>query len=112
MASTYLLYVAVFGALVIACLWLRDARIFYRTGLPGYRKAAYMGVLYTALGLLGIYFALAQAEFIGLGIILAALYIQGRERREKVFGNDTTAAERLLGRAAARQKKDERGYSR
>ena len=42
MASTYLLYVAVFGALVIAYLWLMDARIFYRTGLPGYRRAAYL----------------------------------------------------------------------
>ncbi len=106
MASTYLLYVAVFGTLVIAYLWLRDARIFYRTGLPGYRKAAYMGVLYTALGLLGIYFALAQAEFLGLGIILLALYIQGRVKREKVFGKDTTTADRLLGTARAHQKKD------
>jgi hypothetical protein len=106
MASTYLLYVAVFGALVIAYLLLRDARIFYRTGLPGYRKAAYMGVLYTALGLLGIYFALAQAEFLGLGIILLALYIQGRGKREKVFGKDATTTDRLLGTARPLQKKD------
>lgn len=106
MASTYLLYVAVFGALVIAYLWLRDARIFYRTGLPGYRRAAYLGVLYTALGLLGIYFAFAQAEFIGLGIILLALYIQGRVKREKVFGKDATTTDRLLGTARPLQKKD------
>ena len=104
MASTYLLYVTVFGALVIAYLWLRDARIFYRTGLPGYRKAAYMGVLYTALGLLGIYFAYAQAEFLGLGIILLALYIQGRVKREKVFGKNTPPVDRLLGTANAQQK--------
>jgi hypothetical protein len=41
---SYLTYVAVFGAAVTIFLWLRDARIFFRTGLAGYRKAAYWGV--------------------------------------------------------------------
>ncbi|CVK32239.1 protein of unknown function [Methanoculleus bourgensis] len=37
---SYLAYVAGFGVAVAAFLWLRDLRIFYRTGLPGYRRAA------------------------------------------------------------------------
>ncbi len=45
---TYLTYVALFGAAATIFLWLRDARIFFRTGLPGYRKAAYHGVAYGA----------------------------------------------------------------
>jgi hypothetical protein len=47
---TYLIWVAMFGAASIFFLWLRDARIFFRTGLPLYRKAAYWGVLYGARG--------------------------------------------------------------
>ena len=43
-------YVVAFGAVVVSVLWLRDTRIYARTGLEGYRKAAYWGVLYTALG--------------------------------------------------------------
>ena len=48
-----------FGGAAVILLWLRDARIFFRTGLPGYRKAAYHGVLYGALGTLGILCAIA-----------------------------------------------------
>ena len=51
---SYLVYIALFGAAVVFFLWLRDARIFYRTGHPGYRKAAYRGVLFGALALLGV----------------------------------------------------------
>ena len=51
---SYLVYVAWFGAAAVALLWLRDARIFWRTGLAGYRTAAYRGVLYTALALAGV----------------------------------------------------------
>jgi hypothetical protein len=50
---SYLIYVAMFGAAAVLFLWLRDARIFFRTGLPGYRKAAYYGVGYGALATLG-----------------------------------------------------------
>ncbi|MDD1708290.1 MAG: ABC transporter permease, partial [Methanoregulaceae archaeon] len=32
---SYLVYIALFGAAVVFFLWLRDARIFYRTGLSG-----------------------------------------------------------------------------
>ncbi|OPX63680.1 MULTISPECIES: ABC transporter permease [unclassified Methanoregula] len=96
---TYLVYVAVFGAAVVLFLWLRDARIFFRTGLPGYRKAAYHGVLYGALASLGMMITLTTPAFeiLGLGLILAALYLQGRIIREKVWNNEDTL-DRFLGR--------------
>jgi len=34
---SYLVYIALFGAAVVFFLWLRDARIFYRTGLSGFQ---------------------------------------------------------------------------
>jgi hypothetical protein len=96
---SYLIYVAAFGAAVVFFLWLRDARIFYRTGYAGYRTAAYRGVLYGALALLGasITFTTESFEILGLGLILAALYLQGRLQREKVWTTEDTA-ERITGR--------------
>jgi hypothetical protein len=93
---SYLIWVAGFGAVAVIFLWLRDARIFYRTGLPGYRKAAYQGVLFGALGTLGVECALADLELPGLGLILAALYLQGRIAREKIWESESTV-ERLFG---------------
>jgi hypothetical protein len=95
---TYLIYVAMFGTAATLFLWLRDARIFFRTGLPGYRKAAYHGVLYGALATLGSMFTLTMPalELLGLGLILAALYLQGKIEREKVW-NDEGTLERFLG---------------
>jgi len=89
---SYLIYVAMFGAVAVLFLWLRDARIFFRTGLPGYRKAAYYGVGYGALASLGGAFTLTMPDFelLGLGLILAAMYLQGRLVREKVWGNEDT----------------------
>ncbi len=87
---TYLTYVAIFGAMATVFLWLRDARIFYRTGLAGYRKAAYHGVMYSALAMLGIFFTVYMLELLGLGLILGALYLQGRIGREKVWGSEGT----------------------
>ncbi len=97
---TYLIWVGVFGTAVTLYLWLRDARIFFRTGLPGYRRAAYHGVLYGALATLGLMVALITTTFeiLGLGLILAALYLQGRIEREKVWGREGTL-DRLLGSA-------------
>lgn len=95
---SHLAYVAGFGVVVTTFLWLRDLRIFYLTGLSGYRKAAYRGVLYIALALLG-YFITSLAEdwvFLGLGLVLAALYFQGRVERERVW-HDESAIQRLLG---------------
>ena len=93
---TYLSYIAMFGAAVTVFLWLRDARIFFRTGLPGYRKAAYHGVVYGAIATLGVVLAVSLLELLGLGVILGALYLQGRIVREKVWGSEGTL-QRLLG---------------
>ena len=95
---SYLVYVAVFGAAAVIFLWMRDARIFYRTGLPGYRKAAYRGVLFGALALLGAGVTFLVLEYLGLGLILAALYLQGREERERIWGSEGTI-DRFLGKA-------------
>lgn len=107
---SYLLYVAYFGGAVVILLWLRDARIFFRTGLPGYRKAAYHGVLYGATGTFGVLCAIAgntsipgnALEMLGLGIILAALYLQGRIEKEKVWTGDESTFVRLIGSAPHR----------
>jgi hypothetical protein len=95
---TYLIWVAMFGTAATLFLWLRDARIFFRTGLPGFRKAAYHGVLYGALASLGSMVTLTMPvfELLGLGLILAALYLQGRIEREKVWKDEGTL-ERFLG---------------
>ncbi len=93
---TYLTYIAMFGAAVTVFLWLRDARIFFRTGLPGYRKAAYHGVVYGAIATLGVMVTVSMLELLGLGLILGALYLQGRIEREKVWGSEGTL-QRLLG---------------
>ena len=89
---SYLIYVAMFGTAAVLFLWLRDARIYFRTGLPGYRKAAYHGVGYGALASLGGAFTLTMPdlELLGLGLILAAMYLQGRIEREKVWDNEDT----------------------
>jgi len=101
---SYLLYVALFGAAAVFFLWLRDARIFYRTGLPGYRKAAYQGVIWSAVTLFGFLLALntPTLEVVGIGIIMLALFLQERGEREKIWSNES-AFEKLLGSA---RKKD------
>lgn len=100
---SYLVYVAAFGTLGVFFLWIRDTRIFLRTGLPGYRNAAYRGVLYGALAILGSALTFTSTarfptELIGLGVILAALYLQGKVKKEKVFA-DENALDRFLGNA-------------
>ena len=89
---TYLIWVALFGTAATLFLWLRDARIFFRTGLPGYRKAAYHGILYGALATLGSMVTLTMSAFelLGLGLILASLYLQGKTVREKVWKDEGT----------------------
>ena len=101
---TYLIWVAIFGTAATLFLWLRDARIFFRTGLPGFRKAAYHGVLYGALASLGLMVTLTMPAFeiLGLGLILAALYLQGRVEREKVWKDEGTL-ERFLGSVTKRR---------
>jgi hypothetical protein len=95
---SYLVYVAALGAIAVIFLWLRDARIFFRTGLSGYRTAAYWGVLYGAVALLGfqITWYMPDYEILGLGLILGALYLQSNREKEKVWKNESTL-ERFLG---------------
>jgi hypothetical protein len=102
---SYLLYVALFGTVAVIFLWLRDARIYYRTGLPGYRKAARYGVLYGALATLGFLIALlgTSAEVLGIGIVLIALFLRDRGTREKVWTDESTM-ERFLGSVRYRKK--------
>ena len=107
LAMTYLVWVAGFGALVTYYFWFRDIRIFFRTGLPGYRAAAYHGVLYATLSLVALNVALVWDEIVGLGLVLLSLYLQGREKREKVFSG-MPALDRFLGRAPRREDKGRR----
>ncbi|HJK01171.1 MAG TPA: cation:dicarboxylase symporter family transporter [Methanocorpusculum sp.] len=74
-------YVVAFGALVVSALWLRDTYIYSKTGLTGYRNAAYHGVLFSALG----WFAVAVTclsntlfLYLGCGIVFLALFFQSR----------------------------------
>jgi len=93
---TYLAYVAIFGIVAVLFLWFRDARIFFRTGLSGYRKVAYGGVVYGAIAIFGGACAMFSLELLGLGLILAALYLRGRIAREKIWSNEG-AIERFIG---------------
>lgn len=104
---SYLIYVVGFGLAVIFFLWFRDIRIFISTRLSGYRKAAYKGVLYTALATLGFFIALfgEDGEIIGMGFILVGLYLQGRVSREKIFTDEGTW-ERLVGNCRCNKDKD------
>lgn len=93
---TYLVYVAFFGTAATIFLWLRDARIYYRTGLPGYRAAAYRGIIYGAIAMFGLACGVFMLELLGLGIVLAALYFQGKMKRERVWDGED-AFQRFLG---------------
>ena len=101
MEHTYLIYVGIFGCAVAAYLWMRDARIFYRTALPGYRKAAYYGVAYTALSITGVLFMLSFMELLGLGMILLALYLQSAivRERDRIWSANSGTLDRALGKA-------------
>jgi hypothetical protein len=99
---SYLIYVAIFGEVAVIFLWVRDARIYFLTGFQGYRKAAYWGIVYGALATFGVACTMFVLELLGLGLILAALYMQGRIDREKIWSNEGTM-ERLLG-SVKRQK--------
>lgn len=68
--------------------------------MAGYRLAAYHGVLYTALALFGwmITTAFEATNLIGIALILLALYLQGKIKREKIWTDEKTLV-RLLGAA-------------
>lgn len=95
-------FVGLFGALSVSFLWLRDARIFARTGLQCYRKAAYYGVLFTAIAWLGCSLCGLTDQtmyFIGMGCILLALYLHSRIQKENVWKGDESGWKRFIGSA-------------
>ncbi|MDO8841910.1 MAG: ABC transporter permease [Methanocalculus sp.] len=91
-----LFYVTCFGAAVTIFLWLRDLRIYGRTGLPNYRRAALRGVIWTAVASAGIAAGWFGQSFVGIGLVLAALYMQGKDERERIWTGEKTL-ERFLG---------------
>ncbi|WP_253488279.1 ABC transporter permease [Methanocalculus alkaliphilus] len=91
-----LFYVTCFGAAVVIFLWLRDLRIYGRTGKAGYRRAALRGVFWSATGLAGVAAADFNQPFIGIALVLGALYMQGQDERERVWTSEGSL-ERFLG---------------
>ena len=88
-------YIAAFGFLSIMFLTLRDIRIYYRTKIVSYRKGALRGMMAGALSLVGMGVTIENPQ-IGLTIILVAVYLNGKGKREDVFG-DAPMIKRVLG---------------
>ncbi|WP_245926490.1 ABC transporter permease [Methanospirillum lacunae] len=97
---SYLFYIAVFGSAACLFLWLRDIRIFMRTGLDGYRISARTGVIHTAITTAGAgeIMLFPSADILGIGIVLLGLYLQGQQKREVVFSTESVI-DRALGKA-------------
>ncbi|HJJ48216.1 MAG TPA: ABC transporter permease [Methanocorpusculum sp.] len=99
-----LIFVGIFGALAVSFLWLRDARIFARTGLPGYRSAAYKGVLFTALAWFGAALCSGMIGgsamiYLGIGLILIALFLHSKVKKEDVWTGNESGWQRFIGSA-------------
>lgn len=90
--------IAAFGFVVIIFLTLRDIRIYRRTKIESYRKGALRGMVAGALALVGMGVTAANPEnpSIGLTIVLVAIYINGKGKREDVFG-DAPLIKRVFG---------------
>jgi len=88
-------YIAAFGFIAIIFLTLRDIRIYRRTKIESYRKGALRGMIAGALALIGMSVTEAKPS-IGLAIVLVAVYINGKGKREDVFG-DAPLIKRVLG---------------
>jgi len=88
-------YIAAFGFVSIMFLTLRDIRIYHRTKILSYRKGALKGMIAGALALIGMGITIENPH-IGLTIILVAVYINGKGKREDVFG-DAPMIKRVLG---------------
>jgi hypothetical protein len=103
MASVYV-YIAAFGFFAIIYLTLRDIRIYHRTRIESYRKGALKGMAAGALALVGMGVTATNPEnpSIGLTITLVAIYINGKGKREDVFG-DAPLMKRLLGETTVRK---------
>lgn len=105
LAAYPMLFVGIFGAVVVSFLWLRDARIFYRTGYDTYRKRAYYGVLFTALAWFGCVLCGMPDQalyFLGIGLVLLALYLQSRMKKDNVWKGDESGWKRFIGSAPRR----------
>jgi len=93
-------YIAAFGFVSIIFLTLRNIRIFRRTKLESYRKAALRGMIMGALAWLGmIVTGNPGKEQIGLGIVFIAIIFLGIGKHEDVFG-DAPVIKRVLGETA------------
>lgn len=88
-------YIATFGFAAIIFLTLRDIRIYHRTKIESYRKGALKGMAAGALALIGMAVTAGNPS-VGLTIVLVAVYINGKGRREDVFGN-APLIQRVLG---------------
>lgn len=94
-------YIAAFGFISIIFLTLRDIRIFHRTKIVSYRKGALKGMVAAALALIGMSVTAVNPS-IGLMIMLVAIYLNGKGRREDVFG-DAPMLKRVLGETTTRK---------
>jgi len=106
-------YIAAFGFAAIIFLTLRDIRIYHRTKIESYRKGALRGMIAGALALIGMSITEANPS-IGLTITLVAVYINGKGKREDVFG-DATLIKRVLGETMVKKENlaaDERRYAK
>jgi hypothetical protein len=95
-------YVIIFGAIVVSFLWLRDTRIYARTGLTRYRKVAYQGITLTTLGWVAVAIAsLPDAVFLYLscGLIFLVLCHQSRSPKEGIWKGNESAWKRFTGEA-------------
>ena len=98
------LYIALFGFAAIIFLTLRDIRIFHRTKIESYRKGAMRGMVAGVLAWVGMLVTAANPEnpLIGLTIVLVAVYINGKGKREDVFGN-APLIKRILGETTSKK---------
>jgi hypothetical protein len=94
-------YIAAFGFFSIIFLTLRDIRIFRRTKIESYRKGALRGMLAGALALVGMNVTVVN-PYAGLTITLVAVYLNGKGKREEVFGN-APLMKRVLGETTVRK---------
>ncbi len=88
-------YIAAFGFLSIMFLTLRDIRIYHRTKIVSYRKGALRGMMAGALAIIGMGVTIENPQ-IGLTIMFVAVYVNGKGKREDVFG-DAPVIKRVLG---------------
>jgi hypothetical protein len=94
-------YIAAFGFLAIIFLTLRDIRIYHRTKIVSYRKGALRGMIAGALALVGMGVTEGNPQ-IGLTITFVAIYLNGKGKREDVFG-DAPMMKRVLGETKIRK---------